>query len=325
MYIILIGILAALFFASTFVLNRAMDLAGGSWVWSAALRYLFTLPFLLSIVALRRNMRPLLEELKAQPAAWMVWSTVGFGLFYAPICFAAAYGPAWMVAGTWQITIVAGSLLVPLFYQKVETGDGVKTTRQKIPAREMLTSAFILLGVVFIQHRDTDGLGAMTILAGALPVVIAAFAYPLGNRKMMVVCGGRLDVFQRVLGMTIASLPFWLLLSVYGIASAGPPGSEQLFQTLLVAVLSGVIATVLFFYATDKAHGDPVKLAVVEATQAGEVVFAVMGEVLFLAGAVPAGWPLAGIIIIVAGMIFHSLNLRPKGKRSGCAGKAESI
>ena len=34
-----IGVLAALFFSSTFVLNRAMSLDGGSWVWSASLRY----------------------------------------------------------------------------------------------------------------------------------------------------------------------------------------------------------------------------------------------------------------------------------------------
>jgi hypothetical protein len=33
------GLLAALFFSSTFILNRAMSLEGGHWVWSAALRY----------------------------------------------------------------------------------------------------------------------------------------------------------------------------------------------------------------------------------------------------------------------------------------------
>ncbi|MGL5514002.1 MAG: multidrug resistance efflux transporter family protein, partial [Sporomusa sp.] len=183
--------------------------------------------------------------------------------------------------------------------------------RQKIPGRELLTSFFILLGVVLVQKRDIAGTGTITMLAVFIPVLIAAFAYPLGNRKMMVVCNGRLDVFQRVLGMTIASMPFWLLLSLYGITTVGLPSYNQLTQTLLVAVLSGVIATVLFFYATDKAEGDPRKLAVVEATQAGEVVFTVIGEMLFLAGAAPVGWPLAGIIIIVAGMVMHSLRVKP--------------
>ena len=37
------GLLAAFFFSSTFVLNRAMSLGGGHWVWSAALRYGYAL------------------------------------------------------------------------------------------------------------------------------------------------------------------------------------------------------------------------------------------------------------------------------------------
>ncbi|HLS59711.1 MAG TPA: multidrug resistance efflux transporter family protein, partial [Virgibacillus sp.] len=36
---ILIGIIAALFFSVTFILNRSMELAGGSWAWSASLRF----------------------------------------------------------------------------------------------------------------------------------------------------------------------------------------------------------------------------------------------------------------------------------------------
>ena len=34
MFEILLGILAALFFAVTFILNHAMELDGGSWLWS---------------------------------------------------------------------------------------------------------------------------------------------------------------------------------------------------------------------------------------------------------------------------------------------------
>ena len=51
------------------------------------------------------------------------------------------------------------------------------------------------------------------------------------------------------------------------------------------------------------------KLAAVEATQAGEVVFTVIGEVLFLGGMLPTGLPLMGIIIVIIGMILHSVNL----------------
>jgi drug/metabolite transporter (DMT)-like permease len=310
--LIFIGILASLFFSSTFVLNRAMDLSGGSWIWSASLRYIFTVPFLLLIVMSRRNMQALFDHMKLKPREWFIWSSVGFGLFYAPLCFAAAYGPAWLVAGTWQVTIVAGSLLVPFFYKRIKTENGIQNKRHKMPKRELVISAFILLGVVLIQAREIENIDFTKLTIGILPVIIAAFAYPLGNRKMMSICEERLDVYQRVLGMTIASIPFWLVLSFYGMDTIGLPSSGQIIQSFIVAIFSGIIATMLFFYATDKAKGNPKQLAVVEATQAGEVVFTVMGEVLFLEGKLPFGWPLMGIIIVIIGMILHSLNLDEK-------------
>ena len=55
---ILIGILGALFFSVTFVLNRSMELDGGSWVWSASLRFMFMLPLLFIIVGYKRNVKP---------------------------------------------------------------------------------------------------------------------------------------------------------------------------------------------------------------------------------------------------------------------------
>ena len=45
-----LGILGALFFAFTFIFNRSMNLAGGSWMWSASLRYLFSLPMMAVLV-----------------------------------------------------------------------------------------------------------------------------------------------------------------------------------------------------------------------------------------------------------------------------------
>jgi drug/metabolite transporter (DMT)-like permease len=305
-----IGILASFFFASTFVFNRAMDLSGGSWIWSASLRYFFSLPFLLLLVMRRQNMKELFDEMINRPLTWLTWSTIGFGLFYAPICFAAAYGSAWLVAGTWQVTIVAGSLLVPFFYDEIRTAQGIEKRRQRIPKKEILTSLFILLGVGLIQSNNNGQIDDLKkTVIGVVPVVIAAFAYPLGNRKMMAICKGRLDVYQRVLGMTVASMPFWLILGLYGMVNVGLPSSDQVTQSLIVGITSGVIATVLFFMATDMAKGNPKKLSAVEATQAGEVFFAVAGEILFLGGSIPVGWSLAGIFIIVAGMILHSFNI----------------
>ncbi len=54
---IVIGILASLFFAVTFILNRAMELSGGSWLWSSSLRFIFMVPFLCVIVIMRGHSR----------------------------------------------------------------------------------------------------------------------------------------------------------------------------------------------------------------------------------------------------------------------------
>lgn len=81
---ILIGILSALLFSVTFILNRSMELEGGSWVWSASLRFFFMLPMLVIIVGYKGNIKPALQHIKAQPITWIFWSTIGFGFFIRP-------------------------------------------------------------------------------------------------------------------------------------------------------------------------------------------------------------------------------------------------
>jgi len=70
---ILLGIASAFFFAFTFVLNKAMEMNGGSWVWSASLRYFFMVPFLLILVLVRGNLKPILVELRKNTGKWAVW------------------------------------------------------------------------------------------------------------------------------------------------------------------------------------------------------------------------------------------------------------
>jgi drug/metabolite transporter (DMT)-like permease len=308
---IMIGILASVFFAVTFILNRTMELAGGSWLWSSSLRFIFMVPFLVIIVALRGNGKQLLAEMKQHPFWWLLWSFFGFVLFYAPITYAASYGPGWLVAGSWQLTIVAGTLLAPLF-----TSGGIEGKRNKIPFRALCFSFIILAGVILIQLQKAETLSPAEMAAGILPVVVAAFAYPLGNRKMMELCGGRLDTFQRVLGMTIASLPFWLIIAAAGYANAGLPSSSQLLQTFIVAISSGVIATTLFFIATDRARHDQSKLAAVEATQSTQVLFVMAGEVLLFSAQAPDTLSSAGLLVIVIGMVLHSRFSQSKAKPS---------
>jgi drug/metabolite transporter (DMT)-like permease len=305
---ILLGIFAAFFFAFTFVLNQSMELSGGSWIWSASLRYIFMVPFLMAIVAARRNLKPVIQSIKQNPFPWFLWSFVGFVLFYAPLTYAAAFSPGWLIAGTWQITIISGALLSPLFYERRMTNEGLVTVRAKIPFKGLGMSVIILAGILLMQLEHARHLPFKMVLLGVIPVLIASFAYPLGNRKMMEVTNGDLDAYQRVLGMTFASLPFWVLLALYGLWTVGPPTMNQSFQSLLVAITSGVIATVFFFKATDLVRGNMQKLAAVEATQAMEVLFALAGEFFILSLPLPNSLSWIGIILVMLGMALHSLS-----------------
>ncbi|ALS74460.1 hypothetical protein AUC31_03925 [Planococcus rifietoensis] len=303
---IILGLAGAMFFAVTFVVNALMEAQGGHWVWSASLRYLFMIPFLLLIVIIRGNLRPLLQEMRNRKVKWLLWSFVGFGLFYAPLCFAAAYSPGWLIAGTWQFTIIAGTLLAPLFLVKIHISGQTVIQRQRIPIKGLLFSTIILAGIALLQLDHLTDVTVPTLLLGLIPVLIAAFAYPLGNRKMMQVCEGRLDAYQRVLGMTISSLPLWFVLSIYGFSTTGLPSNSQIYQSLIVAISSGVVATVLFFMATDMVRNNMSKLAAVEATQSMEVIFALIGEFFLLSIVFPSPIALIGLIMVILGMGIHS-------------------
>ncbi|MGR9594770.1 DMT family transporter [Bacillus thuringiensis] len=303
---IFLGICGAFFFSFTFTINRAMELSGGNWIWSASLRFIFMTPFLLLIVISRKKLKQLLQVMRENLGTWVLWSFVGFFLFYAPLCFAAAHAPGWIIAGTWQITIISGALLAPFFIQNIQTPDGLRKKRGEIPIKGMGMSLIILLGIVLMQMEQAKSLAVKDIFLGIIPVIVASFAYPLGNRKMMEVCGDRLDTYQRVLGMTLASLPFWFLLSLYGFFTTGTPSKEQTIQSILVATCSGVIGTILFFKATEMVRGDMQKLATVEATQSMEVLFAVIGELVLLHSSVPSILSWCGMFIIILGMMAHS-------------------
>lgn len=298
---ITLGIWASLFFAITFVVNRLMALDGGSWIWSAALRFYWMFPFFLCIVWYKGKLAGLVSEMKKNLGEWMLWSTVGFGVFYATLTFAAAYGASWLVASTWQFTIIAGMLITPFIGKQHDA-------KQNKLWSSFLFSGIILLGIITMQVSQAEALTINGVLLGVVPVLIAAFAYPLGNRKMMHLTKGNLDVYQRILGMLICSMPFWVLLSGYALVVAqNVPSKDQYYQTFIVAVCSGVIATVLFFSATDKVSSDEKTLAAVEATQSAEVLFALMGEIVLLGSPFPDVYSMAGIVLVIVGMLLHSL------------------
>ncbi|WP_406507082.1 multidrug resistance efflux transporter family protein [Streptomyces sp. NBC_00212] len=287
-----LGVVAAACFATSFVLNREMSVAGGSWLWSASLRYLFMLPPLVLLVWVRGGLPGVVRSLRARPGPWLGWSTVGFGLFYAPLTWASQEGAGWLLAATWQLVIVAGIVI-----------------GGRVPRRTLAVSLLIVAGVVLAQTQNAHGMGAGTTARVVVPVLVAAVAYPLGNRKLL----GRdgLDGVQRTLAMTLGSLPLWVVLAGTAGLRVGGPGRGQVVQCLIVALASGVVATTLFFRATDLVRDRPAALGAVEATQATEVPFTLAGEALLTGVATPSPTAWTGLALIVGGLCLHALHRPP--------------
>ncbi|MDU0323712.1 MULTISPECIES: multidrug resistance efflux transporter family protein [Clostridium] len=302
----MLGICSSFFFAFTFILNQQMHLSGGSWYWSSSLRYIFMLPMLLIIMISKRQLKEVIIDIRKKPLSWLLWSTIGFGFFYAPLSFASSYGASWLVAGTWQLTIVAGGLMSPLFFKIIKTEKGIVKIRNKIPTKSLLISLLILVGIALMYIEEATDISLLNTMLVIIPVIIAAFSYPLGNRKMMEICDSNINTIQRVFGMTLCSMPFWIIISLLGISNSGLPGKSQLIQSFIVAVFSGIIATILFFKATDIVKDNSHNIAIIESTQAGEVVFTLLGGILIFHDTVPTTLSLIGLIIVVLGMILNS-------------------
>ena len=74
-----------------------------------------------------------------------------------------------------------------------------------------------------------------------------------------------------------------------------------------MAFLSGVIATSVFLFARERAETSG-EVAGVDATQASEVIFALVGGMVFLNNPMPSALGLAGIAIIMTGLILFAKN-----------------
>lgn len=300
------GLLAALFFSVTFVLNRAMSLEGGHWAWTAALRYGYTLLILALGLAVAGRWRLLGDVLRTYARHWLFWTVaggIGFGVFYTGVTFASVHAPGWVVATTWQLTILATPLVLALFGRRV-------------PVRGLLFSVLIFLGIVLVNAESATQIPWPQSLLGALPVLVSAFAYPFGLQLVWEARqGGRgwapaiatpamENPFGRVLLLVLGSIPWWIGLLLVVQPPSPTPG--QWINTAVVALSAGVVATALFLHARHLARS-PYELAAADSTQSAEVIFALAGEVILLGGALPGllGW--AGIALTVAGLILYLL------------------
>ncbi|NDK55488.1 DMT family transporter [Pontibacter fetidus] len=301
------GVVASVFFCSTYVFNSFISVANGHWAWTVSLRTIFLLVILLGILQIKDQLKPLWRILLKMPGTWVFWGSIWFGLVYVLLTAAASFGPGWLVAGVFQFTIVAGILLSPFLY---------KDSRAKIPVRALLLSILILVGIALMQWSQRNGsYSDAQLLICIVLVLLAAVIWPLANRKMLLFVeeqGYELNAMQRVAGTAMGSLPALFILMGIGYYQAGLPGQTQLWAVFVIALSSGVIGTILFFKATHLARTDSAALAAVEATQSIEILATVTGEVLLLGIAWPNLTGNVGMLLVTGGLILYSLPARKK-------------
>ncbi|MBB2932280.1 multidrug resistance efflux transporter family protein [Paraburkholderia silvatlantica] len=305
-----LGVLAAALFSSTFFLNRFISTVGGRWQWTAALRFFYMVPVLASWITVRRGLPFLVRTgrlFATRPLFFLISGGIGYGVFYTGICFSARYSPGWVVASAWQITMLATPMVLWAF--------GHPVTRRGFGYLLLIASGVCLIQVTRLSAGAPPG----EILLNSLPVVVAAFAYPIGNqmiwqfRRTNADAGtGEVlaDPAACVLLLTLGALPVFGAVLLLG--RAGLPGNSQLVSTALVALLSGCIATPLFLYARNL-NQHPIGLMAVDATQAAEVPLALLGEMVFIGAAMPHIPEFSGIGIISIGLVLFARAGHPPG------------
>ncbi len=308
--LIILGIIAGAFFSTTFVLNELMSVSGGHWLWSASLRYFFMILFLGLILLFQGGVQRIIDIFKLFISNYIFWTisgTIGFGFFYALICFSADFSPAWVIAATWQFTVVA-TLFVLMFFGK------------KFPKKIWLFSLIIFIGVCLVNLAHMETFDLKALLLGGIPILIASFCYPIGNQLVWEAKNGNHknvpqikskllnNAFNKVFLLSLGSLPLWFIL--ISIIQPSSPSNSQIINTALVALFSGVFATSIFLYARNIAK-DSNEIAAVDATQASEVVFALIGGMILFSNS-----SLNLISIIGLGLIMIGLFLFTKYQNS---------
>jgi len=199
--------------------------------------------------------------------------------------------------------VIAGMLCAPFLY---------RDARARIPLPALAAGVLVVAGVLLMQFGAGGGsLDRAGWIAFAC-VAVAAVAYPLGNRGLLLHLerhpgdGPELNATQRVFGLTLASLPAWLVLALYAGVETGAPSLQQVWFAGGVALGAGIIATVLFFQATGMVRNDPTALAATEAMQAAEILFATLLGVLWLGERWPQGRALWGALVVVVGIVVFS-------------------
>jgi drug/metabolite transporter (DMT)-like permease len=297
---ILLALLSTVFLSMGLIVNSLNAYHGGSWAWTASLRYLLLLPILTVIVSIRKKLKDLLMVLRKMPVVFLMWGCIGFGGYYALLSFAITGAPGWLVTAGFMTTIVAGVLLSPFIDP---------TQRSVISKKAVMLSCLLLISLFLMQLDRFTQLNDMRQFFLSMTLsLVAAFLWPLGNRKLLYhldVREVKLDPMQRVLGMTIGSLPVQLALAIYGYISSGPPSALQLQSSLVAVVFSGILGSILFYKAMQLAGKHPILLLTVEATQVTGVLFTLLAEIIIKGAKWPGIFASLGFLIMFTALAIY--------------------
>ncbi len=154
---------------------------------------------------------------------------------------------------------ISGSLFAPLFYEKVMTKKGQSVKRG---------NSFKGISDVddYFARDYIDADGAIRIAFNLRGLFRGGSCYycllclSLRKQKDDGYMRRKARCFSTCIRDDLASLPLWIVLAIYGLFTVGPPSIGQSVQSGIVAITSGVIATILFFQATDLVRGNMQKL-----------------------------------------------------------------
>lgn len=306
--IILYGIAAAILFSSTFVINRWLNVQEhGHWYWTASLRYIYVFLFLSIIIFFSNGIKAYQETLKCFFTYWYFWifaGGVGFGLFYLSLCYAASYSAGWVLATTWQTTILITPIIILLLGNKVSS-------------RGVIYLLIIFSGIILVNYQEFPSSSQIN-LKFIIPILFAAFCYPLGNTLCKYACEGRYskipihqfpiskNIFSQIIMMTLGALPVLFLFWVFIFPPA--PTTSQLYSTAYIALFTGVIATSLFYKARQLSGTNTFALSAADGTQAFEAPMALFCEWLFFNGLAPSKIGFLGLFFVIIGifLFYHS-------------------
>ncbi|MFS0953668.1 multidrug resistance efflux transporter family protein [Enterococcus durans] len=168
-------------------------------------------------------------------------------------------------------------LLEGLIAPYIEPDSNMKKN-SRITKSESILFGIILLGIGVVEFQHLSFYNIKSMIFATLAVLTTAISHPLGNRQIIIInqSSGKLNTDERILAMLFSSFPTLLVCSSIGLIRSVFPSTSQVCSSCFIALCSGVVASYLFFLATQFVHKNLRKLAVVEAIQSLEVIFSVI-------------------------------------------------